>query len=65
MERARRDLADPAQAGLAVSEIAYRWGFKHPATFTRAFRTAYGTAPTEHRRAVPGPAPAVAAPGPL
>lgn len=58
LERARRDLADPAQAGLAVSEIAYRWGFKHPATFTRAFRTAYGTAPTAHRRAVPGPAPA-------
>ncbi|EPH41374.1 putative transcriptional activator NphR [Streptomyces aurantiacus JA 4570] len=58
LERARRDLADPSLAARPVHAIAARWGFGRPADFTRAFRAAYGTTPTEYRhtflRAVPG-----------
>ncbi|MGI5200702.1 helix-turn-helix domain-containing protein [Spirillospora sp. CA-108201] len=51
LERARRDLADPAQQGVPVHEIATRWGFTHHAAFTRAFRAAYGISPTDCRQA--------------
>ncbi len=50
LESARRDLADPAQGACTIQEIARRWGFRHQAHFTRAFRAAYGLAPREHRR---------------
>lgn len=50
LEAARRDLADPAQQAVPVCAIAARWGFRHPADFTRAFRSAYGMPPTDHRR---------------
>lgn len=55
LERARRDLGDPAQRDVPVHRIAARWGFTGHSTFTRAFRAAYGTAPQEVRRAVDGP----------
>ncbi|MEU8353116.1 helix-turn-helix domain-containing protein [Streptomyces sp. NPDC048845] len=51
LEHARRDLADPRLAARPVHAVAARWGFRRPADFTRAFRTAYGTTPTDHRRA--------------
>ncbi|MFV2171690.1 helix-turn-helix transcriptional regulator [Actinomadura sp. LOL_016] len=50
LERARRDLADPALHDLPVGRIAARWGFTHPAVFTRAFRAAYDVTPSEYRR---------------
>lgn len=50
LERARRDLADPALRNLPVHQVAARWGFPHPAVFTRAFRTAYDVSPSEYRR---------------
>ncbi|MFG1805510.1 helix-turn-helix domain-containing protein [Streptomyces sp. NPDC049040] len=46
---ARHDLADRALAATPVHVIAARWGFKDHATFTRAFRAAYGTTPTDYR----------------
>ncbi|MEG3630744.1 AraC-like ligand-binding domain-containing protein [Streptomyces poriticola] len=49
LERSRRDLAEP---GTPVQAIAARWGFSHPAAFSRAFRATYGMSPTEYRRAV-------------
>ncbi|EIE98563.1 helix-turn-helix domain-containing protein [Saccharomonospora glauca] len=49
LERARRDLADPAMHAVPVHHIAARWGFSHHAAFTRAFRTAYGIAPRDLR----------------
>ncbi|QKW09172.1 helix-turn-helix domain-containing protein [Streptomyces sp. NA04227] len=49
LERCRRELADPARAGVTVREIAARWCFGQPAAFTRAFRRAFGTAPAEYR----------------
>ncbi|MBE1530667.1 helix-turn-helix domain-containing protein [Actinomadura algeriensis] len=58
LERARRDLADPALRGLPVARIAARWGFSHPAVFTRAFRAAYDVSPSEYRRARREPDPA-------
>lgn len=49
LEHARRDLTDTALAGVPIHQIAARWGFKDHATFTRAFRTAYGAAPKDCR----------------
>ncbi|WP_438873710.1 AraC family transcriptional regulator [Streptomyces alkaliterrae] len=46
---ARRDLVDPALSATPVCDIAARWGFRHHAVFTRAFREAFGTSPSEHR----------------
>ncbi|MFJ3629139.1 helix-turn-helix domain-containing protein [Streptomyces albidoflavus] len=50
LQRARRDLADPALGAVPVHHIAARWGFRDHSTFTRAFRGAYGMAPREYRR---------------
>ncbi|GAA4155192.1 helix-turn-helix domain-containing protein [Actinomadura keratinilytica] len=58
LERARRDLADPRMAAVPVHQIAARWGFTYHSAFTRAFRTAYGTAPSEYRRETLGGAAA-------
>ncbi|MBG0850427.1 AraC family transcriptional regulator [Streptomyces spinoverrucosus] len=49
LERARRDLADPALRTRPVGEIAHRWGFTHHVVFTRAFRAAYGIPPRDYR----------------
>lgn len=49
LEGARRDLADPAQATLPIHHTAARWGFRHPAAFSRLFRTTYGVAPRDYR----------------
>jgi AraC-like DNA-binding protein len=50
LERCRRDLTDPANAGLPVSAIGFRWGLPDPAQFSRAFRAEYGVPPGEYRR---------------
>jgi AraC-like DNA-binding protein len=49
LERARRDLADPALRGTAIHAVATRWGFPRAADFSRAFRAAYGVSPREYR----------------
>ncbi|WP_037252258.1 helix-turn-helix domain-containing protein [Kibdelosporangium aridum] len=48
---AARELADPHLAARPIHAIAASLGFSRPADFTRAFRAAYGTSPTEYRRA--------------
>ncbi|GAA2332648.1 helix-turn-helix domain-containing protein [Streptomyces cuspidosporus] len=50
LEGARHDLSDPAQRGTAVCRISARWGFSHPAAFSRAFRRGYGCSPQEYRQ---------------
>ncbi|MGH3388958.1 MAG: helix-turn-helix domain-containing protein [Actinomadura sp.] len=50
LERCRRDLADPALFMTPIHEIAMRWGFSHPAAFSRAFRSAYGLSPRDFRQ---------------
>ncbi|WP_311765343.1 AraC-like ligand-binding domain-containing protein [Streptomyces zingiberis] len=49
LEGARRDLADAARHGARVQDIAARWGFGSHASFTRAFRDAYGLSPRDYR----------------
>ncbi|MFJ7784345.1 MULTISPECIES: helix-turn-helix domain-containing protein [Streptomyces] len=50
LQRARRDLGDPALGAAPVHHIAARRGFHDHSTFTRAFRGAYGMTPREYRR---------------
>ncbi|MEV0402000.1 helix-turn-helix domain-containing protein [Actinoallomurus sp. NPDC050550] len=49
LERARRDLADPALRLTPVHQIAARWGFNDHSTFTRAFRAVYDLPPRDYR----------------
>ncbi|SDC24162.1 helix-turn-helix domain-containing protein [Actinokineospora iranica] len=63
LENARRDLADPVLAAVAVQDIAARWGFTRHSVFTRAFRAAYGTSPTDYRNQSQPPRRVVAWPG--
>ncbi|MER6948697.1 helix-turn-helix domain-containing protein [Nonomuraea sp. NPDC000554] len=49
LERARRDLADPALRAVAIHGIASRWGFPRPEDFSRAFRAAYSITPKDYR----------------
>ena len=47
-ERLRRisdELADPALVERPIANIAYDWGFRQPAHFSRSFRTEYGVSP--------------------
>ncbi|WP_240805471.1 helix-turn-helix domain-containing protein [Streptomyces sp. A1547] len=49
LERCRADLANPGLFGSPVHTVARRWGFTNASVFSRAFREAYGTSPTEFR----------------
>ena len=49
LERCRRDLLDPGAADRSISDISRRWGFLDGPTFSRAFRGAYGTSPSDWR----------------
>ncbi|MFC8394463.1 helix-turn-helix domain-containing protein [Streptomyces sp. NPDC057238] len=49
LERTRADLADPRLRHRTIGEIALRWGFRHPADFSRTFRRAYGISPSDFR----------------
>ncbi|OMI36689.1 helix-turn-helix domain-containing protein [Streptomyces sparsogenes] len=48
LEECRRDLARHAN-GSTIAAVAHRWGFISAAHFSRAFRAAYGMAPSEWR----------------
>lgn len=49
LEQCRRDLADPLKRHVPIHAIAARWGFRHAADFTRAFRVAHGITPSGYR----------------
>jgi AraC-like DNA-binding protein len=51
LERCRADLRNPALSDLTVTSIALRRGFTDPAHFSRLFRAAFGTTPSQYRRA--------------
>ena len=51
LEQCRRDLIDPVLADRPVAAIAARWGFVDAAHFSRAFKSAFGVAPSEFRAA--------------
>ncbi|MFJ4131027.1 helix-turn-helix domain-containing protein [Pseudomonas canadensis] len=44
-----KDLLDPRWSKLAVSEIAFRWGFNDAAHFSRVFKDRYGCSPKNWR----------------
>jgi AraC-like DNA-binding protein len=52
LERSMSDLQNPAFAHQSLSEIAYRCGFKYPATFSRNFRATFGISPGDARAQV-------------
>jgi AraC-like DNA-binding protein len=49
LERASQLLASCAEGKSSVSEIAWRCGFRQPASFTRMFRRHYGFSPSDAR----------------
>lgn len=49
LEHCHADLARPELLDRPIHAIAARWGFGSAAVFSRAFREAYGTSPTERR----------------
>ncbi len=49
LERARKELLDPALADRTVSTIAARCGFVNAAHFSRAFKRGFGMSPSELR----------------
>lgn len=50
LEAARKLLADPALDHLPVKTLMFEAGFSEPATFSKAFRAAFGMSPAEARR---------------
>ncbi|MFE2263033.1 AraC family transcriptional regulator [Streptomyces griseosporeus] len=50
LEKARDDLANPSLRALPIHAVGERWGLPRASDFTRAFRSAYGLAPSEYRR---------------
>jgi len=50
LERCRADLTDPRLRAMPAHAIGARWGFRSPADFSRAFRTAHGIPPGGYRR---------------
>lgn len=51
LEGARRDLADAGRGRRPITAIAFDWGFKDSAHFSRAFKARYGSAPKDYRAA--------------
>nr|WP_246329624.1 helix-turn-helix domain-containing protein [Chthonobacter rhizosphaerae] len=49
LKRIHEDLRDPRLSGLRINEVARRWGYANPVSFSRAFRGAFGTTPTAVR----------------
>jgi AraC-like DNA-binding protein len=52
LERCAEALSDPDTAAVPVSQIAYTWGYKDAAHFTRSFKSRYGISPREFRTKV-------------
>lgn len=48
--RCAEALSDPAQASMPVSQIAYAWGYKDAAHFSRSFRSQFQMSPSEFRK---------------
>lgn len=49
LDRCKRELLDPRNAGESISRIAGRWGLADSSHFSRLFRAAYGRSPREFR----------------
>lgn len=51
LDRSRRELCAAGSAHLTITDIAYRWGFRDSATFSKMFKREYGVCPRELRAA--------------
>lgn len=49
LERSRTDLIDPNHADESVADIAWRWGFRNQAHFSRSFSMTFGITPSAIR----------------
>ncbi len=58
LARAYRDLVEAGPHGIRVSEIAYRYGYGSPVSFTQAFRAEFGLSPADVRAGGTGAGPA-------
>lgn len=52
LQACRQSLADHGFQRYSIADIAYRFGFKDPAHFSRAFKRAFGDSPARYRRSV-------------
>jgi AraC family transcriptional activator of tynA and feaB len=52
LERCRKNLVDPRQTNLPISEIAFRAGFQSQSHFTNRFKSRFHLAPGELRRSI-------------
>ncbi|HWB45719.1 MAG TPA: acetamidase/formamidase family protein [Hyphomicrobiaceae bacterium] len=55
LERCRSDLLDRAHADKSIRDIAFRWGFRDQAHFSRAFSAAFGASPRSLRKLIDVP----------
>jgi AraC-like DNA-binding protein len=55
LEECARDLADPALAGVSITEVAFSWGFNSGPHFARSFRNRFDCSPREFRGRAQGP----------
>lgn len=54
LEECGRQMANPSWCNHTLTEIAFSWGFNSAAHFTRCFRSQFGMAPRDYRRAALG-----------
>lgn len=54
LEHSARELSDPRDNALAITTIAYKWGFNDSAHFSRAFKQHYGVSPRAYRASLRG-----------
>ena len=57
LDACRRSLDDPVQAGRAISDIAFAWGFNELSHFSRAFKARFGDSPRRYRARSRGRSP--------
>ena len=62
LRRIKDELGDPVLDERPIAVIAYDWGFREAAHFSRAFRTAYGISPRIFRGSIQAHATAVIVP---
>lgn len=49
LEQCHQALSDPLKNNVSVTTICFNWGFENLATFSRAFKDAYGISPRDFR----------------
>lgn len=50
LQQCRKDLRNPVLRKQSIIQIAMRWGYNNPASFTRAYRRLFDISPSEDRR---------------